>query len=105
MHTGAFVQFDNGRAARVLPPTHRAIDFEQIHLMKMDAAGVLRHEGVRDDLTMLGQLGVFPPGPKFLWSGLTYKISGRERRAVTEVLAASERAATETLETKTNTIA
>jgi predicted ester cyclase len=91
--TGPFVQYEDGRPARVLPPTGRRIDSEQIHLMEVDDTGVLRHEAVRDDITMLGQLGVFPPGPAVLLSGLAAKLSGRERRAVADVVAATERAA------------
>jgi predicted ester cyclase len=95
LHTGPFVQFENGRPARILPPTGRRIDVEQIHVMEVTDAGVIRHEAVRDDVTMLGQLGVFPPGPKFVLSLLGWKISGRARRAVRSLIALTETAAAE----------
>lgn len=90
-HTGTFVQFDQGRPARALAPTGRDIDFEQIHLMTLDSTGVVRHEAVRDDVTMLGQLGVFPPTPSFLFSTLIAKLHGG--RAVDDVISATEMAA------------
>ena len=95
VQTGPFVQFEDGRPARVLPPTGRTIDVEQVHLLEVDDTGVTGHQAVRDDVTMLGQLGVLPPGPGFLLAGLAYKASGRERRAVDAVVAATGRAAAE----------
>ena len=38
-HAGTFVQFEDGVAAKVLPPTGRRIDAEQIHLRVAPLAG------------------------------------------------------------------
>ena len=91
--SGTFVTFQDGRAARILPPTGRRIDVEQIHVLDMDDDGVARHEAVRDDVTMLGQLGVLPPTPGLLLATLAGRLTGRSRRAVGNVVTAAERAA------------
>jgi hypothetical protein len=93
VHRGPFVQFKDGRADRVLAPTGRRIDFQQIHVLRTGRGGVTTHEAIRDDLTMLGQLGVFPPGPRVLVGMVVGKLSGAERRAVASVVEATERAA------------
>lgn len=59
-HTGPFVRFKDEALDQAIPPTGRAIDFEQIHVLDLCDGKVIRHEAVRDDITMLGQLGVFP---------------------------------------------
>jgi predicted ester cyclase len=91
--TGTFVQFADGRPDKVLPPTGRRIDVEQIHLLTVDGTGVTGHEGVRDDVTMLGQLGVFPPTPGLLLATVAAKVTGRARRAVAAVVEETEQAA------------
>jgi predicted ester cyclase len=90
---GTFVQFADGRPDKVLPPTGKRMDAEQVHLLTVDDTGVTGHEGVRDDLTMLGQLGVLPPTPGLVLAMLAAKLTGRARRAVAEVTAAAEAAA------------
>lgn len=62
-HTGPFVRFRDGALDQAIPPTGREIDFEQIHVLDLRDGKVVGHEAVRDDITMLGQLGVFPPAP------------------------------------------
>jgi hypothetical protein len=47
------------RVDRVISATNKAIDFEQIHMLQVDATGFLRHDAVRDDMTMLRLLGAF----------------------------------------------
>lgn len=59
-HTGPFVRFKDEALDQAIPPTGRTIDFEQIHVLDLRDGKVIRHEAVRDDITMLGQLGVFP---------------------------------------------
>ncbi|MEU1264500.1 hypothetical protein ACPC27_13620 [Streptomyces cellulosae] len=46
-----------------MPPTGREIDCEQIHVLALREGRVVGHEAVRDDVTTLQQLGVFPPPP------------------------------------------
>jgi hypothetical protein len=43
------------------------------------------HEVVRDDIAMLGQLGVFPPKPDVGARMLVWRLSGRAARAAAEV--------------------
>ncbi len=59
-HTGPFVRFVNGQLDQVIPPTGKDIDFEQIHVLTVRDGQVTRHEAVRDDITLLSQLTVFP---------------------------------------------
>jgi hypothetical protein len=54
---------------------------------------VVGHEAVRDDMTMLGQLGVFPPTPAMAARLAAWKLTGRDRRAAAAVSALSARAA------------
>ncbi|MCS5732298.1 ester cyclase [Herbiconiux daphne] len=91
-HTGPFVRFENGEAAQVIPPTGRPIDVEQIHIVSLTAGRVAHHDALRDDLGMLEQLGVFPPGPSALRMAW-WKISGRAARAARDVSATARDAA------------
>ncbi|MGV9350553.1 ester cyclase [Streptomyces spiralis] len=92
-HTGAFVSFKGEDVDQVVPPTGREIDFEQIHVLDLHDGKVIRHRAVRDDITMLGQLGVFPPGPAAAVSMLTWRVTGRAARAAAEVTARATQAA------------
>lgn len=87
-HTGAFVRFEDGRAAQTIPPTGHRIDVEQIHLVTVRDGQVVRHEALRDDLGMLEQLGVFPPGPGVLVMA-GWKLTGRAAKAARDVSAAA----------------
>ncbi len=60
-HTGPFVRYREGRLDQAVPPTGRDIDCEQIHVLDLREGRIVGHEAVRDDMTMLQQLGVFPP--------------------------------------------
>ncbi|MFG2301235.1 ester cyclase [Actinacidiphila glaucinigra] len=84
-HTGAFVRFRDGVLDQAIPPTGREIDFEQVHLLDLRDGKVVRHEALRDDMTMLGQLGVFPPSPAVALRMVAWKVSGRAKRAADEV--------------------
>lgn len=92
LHARPFVQYQDGRPAQVLPPTGRRIDAEQTHVLTISDAVVTGHKAVRDDLTMLTQLGVFPPGPGLPASMALFMLSGRRRRAIAELEATTERA-------------
>lgn len=93
VHRRPFVQYRDGVAERVLPATGRSIDFEQIHMLHVSGQGVTRHEAVRDDVTMLGQLGAFPPAPAMVLRLIGARLSGSAGRAGREVAAAAEAAA------------
>ncbi|MFC9845805.1 ester cyclase [Streptomyces sp. NPDC060223] len=92
-HTGPFVRFRAGALDQAIPPTRREIDFEQIHVLDIRDGRVAGHEAVRDDITMLGQLGVFPPAPATALSMLAWRVSGRAARAAAHVTAQSAEAA------------
>ncbi|MEV5147163.1 ester cyclase [Streptomyces sp. NPDC052727] len=92
-HTGAFVLFKDQEVDQVVPPTGREIDFEQIHVLDLRDGKIIRHEAVRDDITMLGQLGVFPPGPAAGMRMLSWRVTGRAARAASEVTARAAEAA------------
>ncbi|MFF3467128.1 ester cyclase [Streptomyces sp. NPDC001984] len=92
-HTGPFVRFRDGVLDQAIPPTGRDIDFEQIHVLGLADGKVVRHEAVRDDIAMLGQLGVFPPAPATALRMVGWRISGRARRAADRVMAETADAA------------
>lgn len=91
-HRGAFVRFEDGDPAQVIPPTNRRIDVEQIHLVTVREGRVIWHDAIRDDLAMLGQLGVFPPTSAALKMA-AWKATGRATRAARQVSAAAASAA------------
>ncbi|WP_240634658.1 ester cyclase [Streptomyces sp. HG99] len=86
-HTGAFVRFRDGALDQAIPPTGREIDFEQIHVLDLRDGKVIGHEAVRDDVTMLGQLGVFPPAPATALRMLTWRVTGRAAQEAARVAA------------------
>ena len=92
-HTGPFVRFRDGALDQAIPPTGRDIDFEQIHVLELRDGKVVGHEAVRDDMTMLGQLGVFPPAPATALRMVAWRVSGRATRAATDVTAKAVEAA------------
>lgn len=93
-HTGPFVRFRDGALDQAVPPTGREIDFEQIHVLDLRDGKVVGHEAVRDDITMLGQLGVFPPAPATALRMLAWRATGRAARAAADItLRAAEAAA------------
>jgi predicted ester cyclase len=92
-HTGPFVLFRDGELDKAVPPTGRTIDFEQVHLLDVRDGQVVRHEAVRDDVAMLGQLGVFPPSPAVAARLAGWKLSGRAARAAKAVSAQAAAAA------------
>lgn len=92
-HTGPFVLFRDGKLDKILPPAGRELDYEQIHVLTVRDGKVVKHEAVRDDLTMLGQLGALPPTPAAAARLAAWKLTGRDRRAAAAVSALSARAA------------
>jgi predicted ester cyclase len=92
-HTGPFVRFREGKLDQAIPPTGHDVDFEQVHLLTLQDGQVVRHEAVRDDVTMLGQLGVFPPAPATMLRMIAWRVSGRASRAAAEVTALAAEAA------------
>jgi ketosteroid isomerase-like protein len=92
-HTGPFVLFRDGKLDKILPPSGREMDYEQIHVLTVRDGKVVNHEAVRDDLTMLGQLGALPPTPAGAARLVGWKLTGRDRRAAADVWALCEKAA------------
>jgi len=93
LHTGAFVRYTDGKLEQAIAPTGRRIDFEQIHVLEVVDGLVVGHEAVRDDVTMLGQLGVFPPTPGGMARMIGWAVSGKAKRAAASVSAAADAAA------------
>ncbi|MFJ8187923.1 ester cyclase [Streptomyces sp. NPDC096105] len=92
-HTGPFVRFRDGSPDQAVPATGRQIDFEQIHILALRDGKVITHQAVRDDITMLGQLGVFPPAPATALRMIAWKLTGKAARAAADVTAQAEEAA------------
>lgn len=86
---------------QVVPPTGRKIDSEQVHVLGLRDGQVIRHEAVRDEVTMLGQLGVFPPTPATGIRMLVWRTTGRAARAAAEVTTKAARAAATTSRVRT----
>ncbi|MFD7873427.1 ester cyclase [Streptomyces sp. NPDC059766] len=92
-HSGPFVRYRNGVLDQAVPPTGRDVDFEQIHVLGLREGKVVSHEAVRDDITMLGQLGVFPPAPSTALRMVAWRMTGRAARAAARVTAEAAEAA------------
>lgn len=92
-HAGPFVRFRNGAPDQTIPPTGRDIDFEQIHVLHLRDGQIIGHEAVRDDITLLGQLGVFPPTPAVALRMVGWKLTGKAAQAAAVVSAAAAEAA------------
>jgi len=45
-----------------IPPTNRPVAFRQVHLVRFRDGRSIEHWAVRDDLTLMRQLGVVPAG-------------------------------------------
>ena len=94
LHTGPFVRYRDGALDQAIPPTGKRIDFEQIHVLTLAGNKVTGHEAGRDDVTMLGQLGAFPPRPAVVLRMLVWNVTGRSRRAARGVSDGAARAST-----------
>ena len=92
-HDGAFIQFADGEPTQILPPTHRQIVVPQLQLLTIRDGQVIRHDAVRDDLTMLAQLGAFPPSPELAQTMTQWMTSGKASEAAAEVVALCDKAA------------
>ncbi|WP_406433288.1 ester cyclase [Streptomyces sp. NBC_00631] len=92
-HTGPFVRYRDGALDQAVPPTGREIDFEQFHVLGLRDGKVVHHEAVRDDITMLGQLGVFPPAPPTALRMVAWRLTGRAGRAAARTTAEAAAAA------------
>jgi predicted ester cyclase len=92
-HDGAFIQFDDNTPIQALPPTHRDIDVPQLHLLTVRDGQVVRHAAVRDDLTMLAQLGAFPPSPELMETLTQWTASGRVEATAAEIVALCDKTA------------
>ena len=44
-----------------IPPTHREVAYDYVHVVRFEEGRVVEHWGVRDDMTLMRQLGVLPP--------------------------------------------
>ncbi|WP_405910847.1 MULTISPECIES: hypothetical protein [unclassified Streptomyces] len=54
---------------------------------------VVGHEAVRDDVTMLGQLGIFLPSPATALRMLAWRVTGKAARAAVDVTTKAAEAA------------
>jgi predicted ester cyclase len=43
-----------------IPPTGREVAYDYVHIVRFDDGRVVEHWGVRDDMTLMRQLGVLP---------------------------------------------
>jgi|SRR5690242_581254 len=94
-HTGPFTVFEDGELAQVLPPTGRAFAVRQVHRHRLRGDQIVGHSAVRDDLSLLTQIGAFPPSPRLLARTLAWRLTGRAARAGWEACSRAEVAAAE----------
>jgi predicted ester cyclase len=52
-----------------IPPTGREVAYQYVHIVRFEDGMVVEHWGVRDDLTLMRQLGVLPEPPVPAGSG------------------------------------
>jgi predicted ester cyclase len=43
-----------------IPPTGREVAYDYVHIVRFEAGKVVEHWGIRDDMTLMRQLGVLP---------------------------------------------
>ena len=46
-----------------IPPTGRQVAYDYVHIVRFENGRVVEHWGVRDDMTLMRQLGVLPESP------------------------------------------
>lgn len=46
-----------------IPPTGRTVAYDYVHFLRLRDGKVVEQWSVRDDLTLMRQLGVMPPRP------------------------------------------
>jgi predicted ester cyclase len=46
-----------------IPPTGREVAYDYVHIVRFEDGKVVEHWGVRDDMTLMRQLGVMPESP------------------------------------------
>lgn len=60
-HLGEFLPgIGPGRVLGAMPPTGRSFEADQIHIHEVGDGRITRHVATRNDLLMLGQLGLLP---------------------------------------------
>lgn len=91
--TGPFVVFPAGQQPVSFPPTGRAFAVRQCHIWRLRDGLHIDHTAVRDDLSMMTQLGHQPPSPAGIARMLRWRLSGRHHSAVRQAIAAAQHAA------------
>ena len=47
-----------------IPPTNREVAYDYVHIVRFRDGKSVEHWGVRDDMTLMRQLGVLPERPE-----------------------------------------
>jgi hypothetical protein len=79
--------------ARQLHALPQSVGARALYVVTVRDGKVVGHEAVRDDMTMLGQLGAFPPTPAMAARLAAWKLTGRDRRAAAAVSALAAQSA------------
>jgi predicted ester cyclase len=93
VHTGPFVVFPAGGRPQVFPATGRRFSVRQFHLFRLADGRLADHLAVRDDLSMMTQLGFIPPRPATAIRLLGLHLAGGARRSAREAVRRSDQAA------------
>jgi predicted ester cyclase len=91
--TGPFVVFPPGARPVVFAPTGRAFGVRQVHVFRHRDGRHGEHTAVRDDLSMMTQLGHLPPSPRVARRMARTALTGYRARAVREAIRVSTDAA------------
>ncbi len=92
---GPFVVFPPGQSAVAFPPTGRPFAARQCHLFTIRDGQHGDHSAVRDDLTMMTQLGHLPPSPAAAARMARFALTGARNRAVHDARRIAQQAADE----------
>ncbi|MGA5818894.1 ester cyclase [Kitasatospora sp. NPDC094028] len=92
-HTGPFVRYRDGELDQAIPPTGVEIDTEQVHILHLRDGRIVRHEAVRDDVTLFAQLGILPPDPTAAQRIQDWHAGGDAARAAVRIAEAAQQAA------------
>jgi predicted ester cyclase len=92
---GPFVVFPPGKRPVAFPATGRPFAARQCHIFTIEDGQHRDHTAVRDDLTMLTQLGHLPPGPAVAARMARFAVTGGRGRAVRDAVRVARQAADE----------
>lgn len=90
---GPFVVFPPRQASVAFPPTGKPFAARQCHIFTIRDGQHADHSAVRDDLTMMTQLGHLPPNPAVATRMARFALTGGRKRAIRDAVRIAHEAA------------